>query len=65
MEKNEIFVYVANIVSNPWFVGIVSSIISSLIVYWITSKAFSKKQNKENLQKIGAANNEMLFAVRY
>ena len=53
-----------DIISNAWFISIASSIISSTIVYWVSNRNFSKKQNKEYLQKINAANNEILYIIR-
>lgn len=52
------------IFSNEWFVGIVCGIVSGIVVYWITSRIYSKKQNKEYQQRVKAANNEILYAIR-
>ena len=54
----------SSLLSNGWFISIASSIISGLFVYFITSKVFSKKQNKEYFQKVNAANNEILYIIR-
>ena len=50
--------------TNSWTIGIGGGIISGLIVFLVTSKIFSKKENKEYLQKIRIANNELLYAIR-
>jgi hypothetical protein len=52
------------ILNNPWVTGIGGGIISSLIVFFVTRYAFSKKEKKEYNQKIETANNEMLYAIR-
>ncbi len=53
-----------DILNNPWITGIGGGIISSLIVYFVTRYAFSKKEKKEYNQKVETANNEILYAVR-
>lgn len=50
--------------SNPWVVGIGTSILSGLIVYLITRKFLTSKENKEYNQCIKTANNEILYAFR-
>lgn len=50
--------------NNPWVTGIGGGIISSLIVFFVTKYFFSKKENREYLQKIKTANNEILYSVR-
>lgn len=50
--------------NNSWVVGVGGGIISSLIVYFVTRRIFSKKENKEYLQKLRTANNELIYAVR-
>lgn len=50
--------------SNSWTVGIGGGIISSLIVFFMTSKIFSRRENKEYQQKVRLANNELLYAIR-
>lgn len=53
-----------NIFSNEWFTGIVCGIISGVIVYWITTRVYSRKQDKEYRQRVKAANNEILYTIR-
>lgn len=53
-----------DIISNSWVVGIVSSIISGALVWFLTDLIFSKRKNKERSQKIIAANNEILYSIR-
>lgn len=50
--------------NNPWVTGIGGGIISSLIVFFVTKYFFSKKENREYLQKIKTANNEILYSIR-
>jgi len=50
--------------TNPWTIGIGGGLVSGLIVFFVTSKIFSKGENKEYLQKIRIANNELLYAIR-
>lgn len=50
--------------TNSWTIGIGGGIISGLIVFLVTSKIFSKKENKEYLQKVRIANNELMYAIR-
>ena len=53
-----------SIFSNEWFTGIVCGIISGIVVYWITTRAYSRKQSKEYWQRVKAANNEILYTMR-
>lgn len=53
-----------SIFSNEWFTGIVCGIISGIVVYWITTRVYSRKQDKEYQQRVKAANNEILYTVR-
>lgn len=50
--------------TNSWTIGIGGGIISGLIVFLVTSKIFSRRENKEYLQKVRLANNELLYAIR-
>lgn len=52
------------ILNNPWVTGIGGGIVSSLIVFFVTKYLFSKKENREYLQKIRTANNEILYSIR-
>lgn len=54
----------ASIFSNEWFTGIVCGIISGIVVYWITTRVYSRKQDKEYWQRVKAANNEILYTIR-
>lgn len=53
-----------NMFNNPWVVGIAGGILSGLVVAWITRKIFSKRDNREYFQKVHAANQEVLYAIR-
>ncbi|MVM37254.1 hypothetical protein GO730_05765 [Spirosoma sp. HMF3257] len=50
--------------NNAWIIGIGGGVISGFIVFMVTSKIFSKRENKEYQQKIRLANNELLYAIR-
>jgi hypothetical protein len=52
------------ILNNPWVIGIGGGVLSSLFVAWITRLIFSKRDNREYLQKLKAANQEVLYAIR-
>lgn len=56
--------WVSSIFSNEWFTGIVCGIISGVVVYWITTRVYSRKQDKEYHQRVKAANNEILYTIR-
>jgi len=55
---------IENFFSNSWTIGIFGGIISGFIVYFITDRIFSKKENKEYVQKLKIANNELLYNIR-
>lgn len=50
--------------TNSWIIGIGGGIISGLIVFFITNKIFTRKENKEYRQKIEMANKELLYSIR-
>ncbi|WP_166388050.1 hypothetical protein [Polaribacter sp. 11A2H] len=52
------------IITNPWVIGIGGGIISGLVVFLITNRIFSKKENREYQQKIEMANKELLYSIR-
>ena len=52
------------IINNPWVIGVAASFFSGLSVFLITKNIFSKKENKEYLQKVETANNELLYTMR-
>ena len=53
-----------SIFSNEWFTGIVCGIISGIVVYWITTLIYTRKQDKEYQQRVKAANNEIMYTIR-
>jgi hypothetical protein len=55
---------IMDLFNNPWVVGIAGGILSGLVVAWITRKIFSKRDNREYFQKVHAANQEVLYAIR-
>ena len=52
------------ILNNQWIADISIGIISGLIVYFIVNKLLAKGKDKEYLQKITTANNELLYMMR-
>lgn len=50
--------------TNSWVIGIGGGIISGLVVFIITNKIFTRKENKEYQQKIEMANKELLYSIR-
>jgi len=50
--------------NNPWLVGIGGSVISGIIVWFVTTKLLTRKVNKEYLRRIDQANNEILYSLR-
>ncbi|QPA27180.1 hypothetical protein IR196_04760 [Brucella anthropi] len=50
--------------NNAWVIGIGGSVVSGVIVSYITRLLFKNKDNIENLQKINAANREVIYAIR-
>ena len=52
------------IINNPWVIGIGGGILSGLIVTLISRLILSKRENREYIQKIHAANKEILYAIR-
>jgi hypothetical protein len=50
--------------SNPWFVGIGTAVLSGLAVNYISRTLWSRRDDSEYGQKIDAANNEVLYALR-
>lgn len=53
-----------SLITNPWIVGIGGGIVSGLVVTLITRYLFSRRDNREYLQRIVTANQEILHAVR-
>lgn len=53
-----------NFSNNSWVIGIVGGIISSTLVTFVTRKILSKKEEREYLQRLETANNEILYSLR-
>ncbi|TRY30328.1 hypothetical protein [Aliiglaciecola sp. M165] len=53
-----------DILNNAWVVGIGGGILSGLLVTLITRYIFSKKDNKEYIQKLATVNREVVYALR-
>lgn len=49
---------------NPWVIGIGGGVASGFLVNWISRSLLSKKEDREYLQKIHSANNEMVYSLR-
>ncbi len=52
------------ILGSPWFIGIGGGVLSGLVVTFITRYLFSRKDNREYMQKVVTANQEIVYAVR-
>jgi len=52
------------ILNNAWVVGIGGGILSGLLVTLITRYIFSKKDDKEYIQKLATVNKEVVYALR-
>ncbi|TSJ39078.1 hypothetical protein [Fluviicola chungangensis] len=50
--------------TNSWTIGIGGGVISGLIVFLITNKIFTRREDKEYTQKIEMANKELLYCIR-
>jgi hypothetical protein len=53
-----------SILSNPWFIGIGGGIVSGLLTALISRWIFSRRDNREYLQKTKLAHREILYAIR-
>ncbi|MFI4911397.1 MAG: hypothetical protein ACIAQZ_06995 [Sedimentisphaeraceae bacterium JB056] len=51
-------------ISNPWFIGVGGGILSGFFVTVVTRYLFSRRDNREYLQRVVTANQEVLYAVR-
>lgn len=52
------------ILSNPWFVGIVGGILSGLLTTVISRSVFSRRDKREYVQRIATANRDVVYAIR-
>ena len=50
--------------NNPWVVGIGGSILSGILISFISRKFFSRKDRREYDQKFQSANREIIYALR-
>ena len=53
-----------DIFNNSWVIGIGGGILSGFIVTLITRYLFSKKDNKEYVQKVATVDSEVVYALR-
>ena len=49
---------------NPWVVGIGGGIVSGIIVYFITSWLYKRKDNSKYLEQISRANLDIIQALK-
>lgn len=49
---------------NPWVITVGGSILSGLVVAWVSNKLFFRKDDKRYSEKTIAANREVLYALR-
>lgn len=52
------------ILNNGWVIGIGGGVLSGLLVTFITRYIFSKKDDKEYIQKLATVNKEVVYALR-
>lgn len=52
------------LLNNPWIIGIGTSVLSGIIVFFITKKFISRKEDREYRQRVKTANNAILYAFR-
>ena len=52
------------ILNNPWVIGIGGGVLSGFIVALVTRYLFSRRENREYLQKVSAVNREIVYALR-
>ena len=52
------------LLNNPWVVGVAGGVLSGFIVAWISRFLFSKKDNREYIQRVSAANREVIYSIR-
>lgn len=52
------------LINNPWISGIGGSLISSVVVYFMSRYFFAQKRSREYAQKVKLADNEILYTVR-
>ncbi len=50
--------------SNAWVIGIITGIVSGLLVTWLLQLFISKKKSREYLQQIATANRELVYSIR-
>lgn len=56
--------FLDNILSNAWVVGICGSIISSIIMYLITTGLLHRKEKREHIKQIDSANMDVIRSLR-
>ncbi len=53
-----------DVLNSPWVIGIGGGVLSGLVVTLITRYLFSRRDNREYMQRVVTANQEILYAVR-
>lgn len=51
-------------IDNPWVIGIGTGLISGIFVTFLTRIILSKLSNKEYLQRVGLANQEIIYSLK-
>jgi Flp pilus assembly protein TadB len=49
---------------NAWVVGIVTGIVSGLLVTWLLRVLISKRKTREYKQQLSSANREVIYSIR-
>jgi hypothetical protein len=52
------------LLNNPWIIGIGGGVLSGIFVAIVTRLIFSKRDSREYLQKLRAANQEVIYAIK-
>lgn len=55
---------VLGVLNNPWVVGIGAGVLSGLVVAFVSRSVLSRRDQKEYVQRVALANNDILYAIR-
>lgn len=62
--KNEFMDNIMSFFSNTLVLGVISSLIASTIIFFLSKFFFRRKVNKEKAQRIAIARKDVIYAVR-